>query len=334
MTPAVQNKSCNTPSNSNGKSDTEQKNDLLRVTRRLNAWFEQQQQQPGRRIVVAPRNWLLQWLQRHIITRMAGMERLFVLNPLARLLVYLGFSPVHIFIATSFGTAVGLRWLYRESRGLFLTLAGIVYPVCSTWRLLRVPINPNNPNDADADAVAIHKWTSETRRWLAYWAVFAILQLTEHWNKRIQDRFAAYHPLKLLLLYWLQCPVARGAVRFANLGRKFKYNKPNSDVTITVSSVSTDTQQITENNETVVNESIASTSTTSHNVYAHNGDDWDVFKQRLSHELTSRSSWQNPQSVFDDTSTIQLSTYTIDYAGAMQEDQPFSTHYSTSELFT
>jgi hypothetical protein len=99
-------------------------------------------------------------------------------------------------------------------------------------------------------------------------------------------------------------------------------------------SASTETEQTIVNKDAIVNENIANTSSAPHNIYTYNGDEWDVFKQRLPHELTSRPAWQNPQSVFDDNSISQLSTHSINYADAMPDGSPLSTHYSTSELFT
>ncbi|RKP27453.1 hypothetical protein SYNPS1DRAFT_26885 [Syncephalis pseudoplumigaleata] len=303
----------NAPRNSGGKEGADEHQGLLRVTRRLNAWLDAQQQVPGRRIVAVPRNWLLRLLQRHVITRLAGIERLFVLNPFARLLVYLGFSPVHIFIASSIGAAAGLRWLYRESRGLFLTMAGVIYPVYGTWCLLRMPMA--------VDAPAMQAWMGEARRWLAYWMVFAGLQLAEHWNRQIQERLAVYHPLKLLLLYWLQCPVARGAERLSQWRHAKREGKvPANNVEPSAHNNKKEKEKEKEKDDEYE----------PYNVYAHHGDDWQVFKQRLTHELTCRPAWQHPASVMENGPSQALPVQPINYAEAMTEDEPFADVFSSS----
>ncbi|KAI9593525.1 hypothetical protein BDF19DRAFT_424426 [Syncephalis fuscata] len=340
MTPVAQNTHLNDANDPGGIAENAAtKNNLLRVTRRLDSWLTTQQQVPGRRVITVPRNWLLRFLQRQVVMRFDGLERLFVLNPLSRLLVYLGFSPVHIFIAAMLGAAIGLRWLYKESRGLFITLTGIIYPTISTWRLLRTPLNGNSNNSGASNrshnetALTAQRWIKEARRWLAYWTVFSVLQLIEHWNKQIQDRFAAYHPIKLILLYWLQCPVGRGAELLGNWRRKYSDDNTATDP----ESVRQPAPPTGHSTDTYINTSISmnqqSGSKEPSNVYAHNGDDWDVFKERLNQEFTNRPAWQNPQSVLDEPVTLQPAL-SINYADAVTDDTLFFNSFSSATLYS
>ncbi|RKP07260.1 hypothetical protein THASP1DRAFT_24564 [Thamnocephalis sphaerospora] len=350
--------------------------ELLRVAPRMYAWLDAAQQRDGPRLLTIPRNALIDWLRRHCVTRVDGLERLLVLNPLSRLFVSLGFSPVHLFLLSAFGCAVGLRWMYRETRGLLLTLVGVLYPIHRTWRLLGrmnrlssqtlPPPAQTNATAIESEAgtsglaarrtVAVAAWAHEARRWLAYWVVFAVLQLAEHWNKSIQEQFSAYHPIKLALLYWLQCPVSRGAEQLGTLSRlrggsfmalprrdrddhggvqahaHIEQAHPAGASLPAISAYTPDSYMLSDTSlsDDTVDQSQMQWRQRQPWQQRMAGDEWAAVKQRLMDELTSRPAWRDPSSVLNAPATPESpEPRPINYAAAVANDATF---YPPAEL--
>jgi hypothetical protein len=259
---------------------------------------------------------------------------------------------VHLFILNTIGFLAALRWMYRNTRGLLLTTVGILYPIIKTWRLLgraKTVLHQIKVEDKSVEpgttsmqitseslAMVVH-WISQGRRWLVYWALFGLLQLVEHWNRPIQEQFHAYHITKLIVLYWLQCPVSRGAERIdAILLRRRKpiAVKTKKKTPITSNATSSTAHSTLRDQSVPYNVSIPGSvhppaqSRVQTNMYAYNvpegaysvdssqryitrpimsDPEWAAMKQQLIDELTSRKDWSArayaSESAFPATST-------------------------------
>ncbi|CAO3678285.1 unnamed protein product [Rhizopus stolonifer] len=104
--------------------------------------------------------------------------------------------PVLLLMVISSGlTYLGAR-VYRQSTKLVLTLVGVIYPLCRSWKLIQ-------QQDKEEDQV---------NGWLTYWMAFGSFQVLDHWIE--SDMLCSkrkYNLFKLFILYWLQNPHSNGA---------------------------------------------------------------------------------------------------------------------------
>ncbi|KAG1143163.1 hypothetical protein G6F37_010207 [Rhizopus arrhizus] len=140
---------------------------------------------------------LTQPLSRAIVGRIETLEKAYHRVIVYRFLIRNRIHPLVLFVVVTSGLGYLSARMYKRSTRLVLTLVGVVYPLCRSWKCIRQRV----------------KDEEEICKWLTYWMAFGCFQVLDHWiesDLRLLSK-RKYNLYKLFILYWLQNPHSNGA---------------------------------------------------------------------------------------------------------------------------